>query len=346
MNRDRQFGIYIELGKDWTYPNIRTIAQEAEALGYDALWYQDNLTGHWPIPRELEKFDVWTLLPALAADTTSIRLGPLVTPALRREAPLLAYAASSLDIISNGRLNLGLGSGDDRLQYEMIGQRFPGTGNERREYLVEAIQVLKALWSEDRANFEGRHFRLKDAILCPKPIQRPHPPIYIGCSNSRRMMPKLAAEHGDALAIMWGHEPSVDITMDAFREEWLAFGRDPQALKALRTAIVIFSDDEDAAKARQFTEELTGFPRRYNVSASTAIIPEGAEESLFILGRPSTIAAELKRRVFDKGFNELMCSFVVYDDINVKKSDLPGHPGNYLAGMRLFVEEVMPHLRG
>lgn len=345
MSSDRQFSIYIELGQDWSYPNIRRITKEAETLGFNALWYQDNLTGHWPIPRDIEKFDVWTLLPALAADTKEIRLGPLVTPALRRFAPLLAYSAASLDHVSGGRLNLGLGSGDDKYQYEMIGQRFPETGKERRQILAEAIQVIKLLWAEEKATFHGEHFQLKDAILSPKPVQDPHPPIYIGCSNSRRMMPRLAAEHGDALAVMWGHDPSVAITMNAFKEEWEAYGRDPDNFVALRTAIVLFCDEDDPKKARRFTEELTHFPSKWDVSASPAKIPEGEDESLFIIGKPGKVAEEIERRVFDMGFNQLMCSYVVCEDMNLDAGELPGHPGNFLAGMRLFMEEVAPLLR-
>lgn len=344
MINDRRFSIFLELGHDWNYPNTRFICQEAESLGFDTVWYQDNLTGHHPIPRDIEKFDVWALLPAIAADTNTIRLGPLVTPAIRREAPLLAYAAASLDQISNGRLNLGLGSGDDKEQYEMIGQPFPETGKERRRILAETIEVMKVMWTEERANFAGDYFRLNNAILSPKPVQTPYPPLYIGCSNSRRMMPRLAAEHADCLAVMWDYDQHVAETINAFKEEWRSFDRDPKAFEALRSGVLIFCEHEDIGRARQYTEELTGLPANWEVTASPAEVPEGSAPNMFIIGQPETIAAEIQRRVFGMGFTQLMCSFVVCDDIDVSRDELPGHPGNYLAGMRLFVDEVVPRL--
>jgi alkanesulfonate monooxygenase SsuD/methylene tetrahydromethanopterin reductase-like flavin-dependent oxidoreductase (luciferase family) len=160
----------------------------------------------------------------MAIDTRKIRVGSMATPALRRYAPLLAKTIATLDVISEGRVNVGLGSGDDKFQYEMIGQRFPETGKERREILRESIEVMKLLWKEDHVNYEGKHFRLKDAVVSPKPVQKPNPPFYIAVSNSKRMMPRLAAQSGSGLAVMWGHDPSVNITIDAFKEEWAAAG--------------------------------------------------------------------------------------------------------------------------
>jgi alkanesulfonate monooxygenase SsuD/methylene tetrahydromethanopterin reductase-like flavin-dependent oxidoreductase (luciferase family) len=346
MRQNREFGIFLGFGKDWTYPNIRTIVQEAERLGYDAVWNQDNITGHYPIPRDIEIIDPWTLLPALAADTTTIRLGPMATPALRRYAPLLAKTIASLDVLSNGRLNVGLGSGDDRFQYEMIGQQFPESGQERREILGETIHVMKALWSEEAANFKGKHFQLDNAVLSPKPVQKPNPPIYIACNTSRRLMPRLAAQHGNGMAVMWGHDETVAVTIKAFREEWLGSGRPREEFAALRSAFITFSNHEDPDRARLYETNITGWPgpESFHEQASTAKVPEGSAPDLIIDGKPDTIADILKERVFDMGFNQLMCSFVVCDDVDIDTGGLPGWPGNYLGGLRLFAEEVLPHL--
>jgi alkanesulfonate monooxygenase SsuD/methylene tetrahydromethanopterin reductase-like flavin-dependent oxidoreductase (luciferase family) len=346
MRQDREFGIFLGFGKDWTYPNIRAIVQEAERLGYYAVWNQDNLTSHYPIPRDIEIFDSWTLLPALAANTKTIRLGPMATPALRRFAPLLAKAVASLDVLSNGRLNVGLGSGDDRFQYEMIGQRFPDTGKERREVLGETIKVMKALWREDFANFKGKHFQLDNAVLSPKPVQKPNPPIYIACNTSRRLMPRLAAQHGNGLAVMWGHDETVAVTIRAFQEEWLSAGRRPEEYAALRSAFITFSNHEDPQRARLHETKITGWPgpESFNQQASPAKVPKGSAPDLIIDGKPATIAGILKERVFGMGFNQLMCSFVVCDDVDIDTGGLPGWPGNYLGGMRIFANEVLPRL--
>jgi alkanesulfonate monooxygenase SsuD/methylene tetrahydromethanopterin reductase-like flavin-dependent oxidoreductase (luciferase family) len=226
----------------------------------------------------------------------------------------------------------------------MIGQRFPDTGKERRQILRETIQSMKLMWSEESAYFEGEHIKLNGAIMSPKPVQKPHPPIYIACNTSRRLMPRMAAEHGNGLAIMWGHDPTVATTVKAFQEEWEAFNRNPEEYAALRSAAIIFNNDDDYDRGRKFEIEITGFPSNWELQASPAKVPEGSDPELFIVGKPSTIAEELNRRVFGMGFNQLMCGFVACDDVKIDTEGIPGWPGNYLGAMRLFVDEVLPLL--
>jgi alkanesulfonate monooxygenase SsuD/methylene tetrahydromethanopterin reductase-like flavin-dependent oxidoreductase (luciferase family) len=337
--------LFLGYGSDFTYPAYQTIVHEAERLGYSAIWVQDNITGHHPIPRDIEILDTWTFLTALAADTSSIRVGSMATPALRRFAPLLAKTIASLDVISNGRVNIGLGSGDDAYQYEMIGQRFPETGKERRQILRETIEVMKLLWTKDVANYEGEYFQLKDAIISPKPVQKPNPPIYIACNTSRRLMPRMAAQHGDGLGIMWGHDPTVAVTVKAFQEEWKAFGRDPEDFAALRSAFIIFTHDKDEEKARRYFSKITTFPDDIRQTASPAKVPEGSDPEMMVIGSPSHVAEEIERRVFDMGFNQLMATFVVCEDIKAETDGLPGWAGLYLAGLRILADEVLPKLR-
>jgi len=344
MNKERQFGLFLGYGADFTYPNYQVIVQEAERLGYNAAWCQDNITGHHPIPRDIDIFDTWTFLTALARDTKTLRLGSMATPALRRYAPLLANTIASLDVISDGRVNIGLGSGDDKYQYEMIGQRFPETGKERRQVLRESIQVMKLLWTEEVANYQGEHLVLKDAIMNPKPVQKPCPPIYIACSNSRRMMPRMAAKHGDALAVMWGHDPSVEVTINAFQEEWEAFDRDPDDYMALRSGFIVFTRELDEEEARKYASQVTNFPYEERQTASPAKVPEGSDPDMYIVGSPEYVADEMERRVFEMGFNQTMTTFVVCEDMEPETDGLPGWAGSYLAGLRIFAEEVRPKL--
>lgn len=333
-------------GKGFTFPYYLSIAREAEHRGFDAIWTQDNITGHAPIPRDIEIFDTWSFLSAIAAGTNKIRVGSMATPAVRRFAPLLAKTIASIDVISDGRVNVGLGAGDDWRQYEMIGQRFPGTIQERRQILKETIEVMKCMWTEELANYAGNHFQLKDAILSPKPIQKPNPPIYIACNTSKRLMPRIAAQQGDALAMMWGHEETVRTVVTAFQEEWQAAGRSAEDYTALRSAYIVFRNDENEANARKNVSEITSFPVDTETQTATqAIVPEGADPDLFVFGRPETIAEQLQKKVFDMGFNEMMCSFVACDDVDADTEGLPGWPGRWLGGMRLFTEEVMPMLQ-
>jgi alkanesulfonate monooxygenase SsuD/methylene tetrahydromethanopterin reductase-like flavin-dependent oxidoreductase (luciferase family) len=345
MNNKHQFGLFLGYGSDFTYPRYQTIIQEAERLGYDALWCQDNITGHHPVPRDFEIFDTWTFLTAMACDTKKIRLGSMATPALRRFAPLLAKTIASLDVISKGRINVGLGSGDDKFQYEMIGQEFPEKGNDRRQILRESIEVMKLLWTQDHVNYQGNYFTLKDAVVSPKPVQKPIPPFYIAISNSRRTMPRLAAETGSGIGVMWGHDPSVKVTVDAFQEEWQACGRAPEDYVALRSSFIIFTNEKDDEKAHRYESSITPFPYGVRQTASPAKVPEGSYADMYIIGSPSHVVEEIKRRVIDMGFNQFMCTFVVCPDIKVDTNGFPGWAGSYLGGLRLFADQVLPELR-
>jgi alkanesulfonate monooxygenase SsuD/methylene tetrahydromethanopterin reductase-like flavin-dependent oxidoreductase (luciferase family) len=249
--------------------------------------------------------------------------------------------------MSNGRVNVGLGTGDDVHQYEMIGQRFPDSIIERRQILKETIDVMKAMWNEDLANYKGDHFQLKDAILSPKPIQKPNPPIYIACNTSKRLMPRIAAQQADALAIMWGHDETVIRVINAFQEEWQAAGRPAEDYRALRSAFIVICDHDDEMKAKQEAKEITvNFHwDGHRQTASQAIVPVGSDPDLYVFGTPEKIANELQERVFDLGFNELMCSFVAGKNVEIDTGGFNGWPGHWLGGMRLFAEQIMPLLK-
>lgn len=346
MNRTRKFSLFMGYGRGFTFPVYQKIAREAEALGFETIWTQDNITGHAPIPRDIEIFDTWSFLAAIAASAGTIRVGSMATPAIRRFAPLLAKTIASIDAMSNGRVSAGLGTGDDTHQYDMIGQRFPETIQERREILRETIEVMRCLWTQEAANYEGKHFRLRDAVMSPKPVQKPGPPIYIACNTSKRLMPRMAAEKADAIAVMWGHDETVRHIVTAFQEEWLAFGRRPQDYRAMRSAYLVFRNDGDEAEARRNVREITSFPIDTEIqTASQAVVPAGSDPDLMLFGRPEAIAEQIEQRVFGMGFNEVMCSFVACDDMKVDTDGLGGWPGRWLGGMRLFAEQIMPLLR-
>jgi alkanesulfonate monooxygenase SsuD/methylene tetrahydromethanopterin reductase-like flavin-dependent oxidoreductase (luciferase family) len=347
MNDKRIFSLFMGYGDGFTFPFYQTVALEAEKLGFETIWTQDNITGHAPIPRDIEILDTWSFLSAIAATTSKVRVGSMATPVIRRSAPLLAKAIASIDMMSNGRVNVGLGTGDDVHQYEMIGQRFPDSIIERRQILKETIDVMKAMWNEELANYKGDHFQLKDAILSPKPIQKPNPPIYIACNTSKRLMPRIAAQQADALAIMWGHDETVIRVINAFQEEWETAGRPAEDYRALRSAFIVICDHDDEMKAKQEAKEITvNFHwDGHRQTASQAIVPKGSDPDLYIFGTPEKIANELQERVFDLGFNELMCSFVAGKNVEIDTGGFNGWPGHWLGGMRLFAEQIMPLLK-
>lgn len=323
------------IGESWTFDATRTVVQEAERLGFDGVFHQDNLTGHHPMPREWDVMSAWPTLSALAACTSTIRLGTLATPAPRRYAPLLAKDIATLDRISGGRVTVGLGAGDDRFQYDMIGQPFP----ERRERLKivrEAAEAMKMLWTGKPSTYDGEYVRLSDAVMAPLPMQQPNPPIWLTGNTSRQLTPHLAADIADGYAVMWGDDKVVERGITAFRDRWAENGRPEEELNAVRVMYVLMGDgvDHDA----EFTR-LTGTPMDFSGYASTARVEEGSDPAGFVRGRPDQIAQQLMRRTTDLGFNHLVVHPLVFGSAAV--SELDGWAGSFLAAIRILASEVL-----
>lgn len=201
-------------------------ARFAEEAGFDGAWVFDHFTALYGDPGG-PCMEAYTLLAALAAATTRIRLGALVTGVTYRHPSLLATEAVTVDHVSGGRLELSLGAGWLEQEHIELGIPFPPTG-ERVERLEEALEVVKALMTTDGATFEGRHYHLRNAAYRPRPVQQPHPPIWIGAGGVRRTIP-IAARHAD----VWHSFGSVDELRrkaDVLDEHARRAGRDPREI--------------------------------------------------------------------------------------------------------------------
>ncbi|MFX1569313.1 MAG: TIGR03560 family F420-dependent LLM class oxidoreductase [Promethearchaeota archaeon] len=197
------FGVTINATAEMQYRSdysaIKRIAQECESLGYNSLWAMDHLM--WGNENEGSVFDVWTLLSALAIETKSIKLGPLVACNSFRNPAMTAKIASTFDIISNGRLIFGYGAGWKVEEYEAYGYNFEDPVT-RVQQMREGITLIKKLWTEEKTTFKGDYYKTKDAICKPKPMQKPHPPIMIGGGGEKYTL-KVAAEIGNIWNV-WG----------------------------------------------------------------------------------------------------------------------------------------------
>jgi len=182
------------LPADTKFDRIVEITQLCERLGYHSVWVFDHLAPYWL--KSGASLECWTTLASLSAHTNEIKLGSLVTNANLRHPSLLAKITSSLDNISRGRVILGIGTGDKLSKRELtsFGYRYETT-DQRVTRLRETIQILQGLWSSDDFSFAGKHFRISHAKLDPKPIQSPHPPIWIG--GKHRKLIDLVAELAD-----------------------------------------------------------------------------------------------------------------------------------------------------
>src|SRR5437588_5956352 len=204
------------------YETMSRCATEAERAGFDSVWVYDPFPTR-PTAEPEATFECWTSMAALARDTTSIRLGQLVTSNGYRPPSLLAKMASCVDVLSHGRLILGIGAGWYQEEFEAYGYEYPETPD-RLRMLREAVQVVKAMWTQERAKFEGSFYQVRGAINEPKPVQKPHPPIWIG-GGGEKVTLKLVAQFGDACDLN-AEVDTVRHKLEVLREHCETVGRD------------------------------------------------------------------------------------------------------------------------
>lgn len=174
--------------------HVIEVAKECESLGYDSVWAYDHLSPYWL--RSGRALECWTLLSAVAARTSKIRVGSLVTNVNLRNPALLAKMTSTVDCISGGRLIVGLGTGDRMSAREMEthGYHFASL-DERIDRLRETILILRAMWTGERVSVRGKKFEISNALSLPKPKQKPGPPIWIG--GKHKLILDIVAELAD-----------------------------------------------------------------------------------------------------------------------------------------------------
>lgn len=202
------------------FTRIRDVVLECERLGYHSVWLDDHL-----MFKDRPMLECWSTLAALSAVTTRIRLGTMVTCASFRNPALLAKIAATLDVISGGRLEFGIGAGVQEAEHRAYGFPFP-TASIRIERMKETVEIIKNLWTEEKASYTGKHYSVKEAACEPKPLQKPHPPITIGGSGEKLTL-KVTAQHADRYD--WGYVPSLDLYRHKLRvleSHCSAVGRD------------------------------------------------------------------------------------------------------------------------
>ena len=207
-----------------TWDEILGRARYAEEAGFEGAWVFDHFTALYADP-DGPCLEGWTLLAALGAATERIRLGTLVTGMTHRNPSLLATEVVTVDHVSGGRVECAVGAAWNVDEHRELGFGFPSV-RERAELLEEGVRVLRMLMSGERVSFEGRYFRLEDALYRPVPVQRPHPPIWIGASGRELMLP-IVGRQADVWHT-WGGRYAEK--WDVVRRAAEAVGRDPDAI--------------------------------------------------------------------------------------------------------------------
>jgi probable F420-dependent oxidoreductase len=315
--------------------DIIAMARQAEEWGFSAVYVPD----HWAyehrdgsaLDDRMPAWEATTMLGALAVATTRVRIGALVLCNLFRHPGTTAQAATTLDHLSQGRAILGLGSGWTRAEFEMMGAPFPDI-QPRLRMLDEAVRIIRALWSEERATFDGEFYHLHDAISVPKPVQKPHPPIMLGGSGKGLL--RIAAREADIVNVVSdsGRAGTIvqsevaKLTDEAFRRkldfvrsEARAAGRDPDRITLSSTVFVpMLADSPDAA--RSFAGAIGGL---FGLDEAQV-----RKMPLALIGTPEECAAELQRRSREWGVTHYIISGFGGAEFNER-----------------FAREVMPRVR-
>jgi F420-dependent oxidoreductase-like protein len=279
----------------------------AERDGFHSFWVMDHFYQLPAHGSEEEPFlDAWTVLPALAVVTSRIRLGAMVSPVGYRNPALLARMAASLDHISGGRMNFGFGAGGFRPEYQSYGFEFIEKPVIRLAQMKEALQLILGLWKHPRFTFQGKYFHVEDAILEPKPLQKPHPPILIGGVGPQITL-KIIAELGDACNL-WGPPAEFVKQRDTLKRHCAEVGRDESTIEKTTYDLVLCAPTETALQRK-----------------IERLLPEGVEPWMALVGTPSQLI-DLVGEYGLVGADQLCVDFAKND------------PESY----SLFVNDVMP----
>jgi F420-dependent oxidoreductase-like protein len=237
-----RFGLKVS-GQNATIAEMRRCWRIADEAGFDHLWNFDHMAGVKSGGLDSSIFEAWSLLAAMAEATSRIRIGCLVTGNTYRHPAVLAKTAVTVDHLSGGRLEFGIGAAHAEAEHTMYG--IAGLDH-RIGRLSESLQVMKLLWTQDRSDFDGRYFQLRDAIGNPKPVQQPHPPIWMGGKGEATI--KLIARHADVWNLTGIQDVAEAGALDrTLSDECERQGRDPATL---RRSAQVFWDGENSAQLR------------------------------------------------------------------------------------------------
>ncbi len=230
MSEQQKLRFGIKTSQQFTdYESILRVWLEADNIpSIEHAWAFDHFIPLGPDPTG-PQLEGWTLLGALAARTERLRIGLMVTGNTYRHPAILANIATTVDVISNGRLDFGIGAGWNEMEHTMYGIPLYTTG-ERIRRLGEACEVIKLLWTETVANFDGKYYHLKDARCEPKPVQKPYPPFVIGGSGEQLTL-RIVAKYASIWNFVGGDIATFHHKNAVLNEHCAAIGRDPKTIE-------------------------------------------------------------------------------------------------------------------
>jgi F420-dependent oxidoreductase-like protein len=302
MAQKIEFGLFSPLaGLGWKAVTERAI--KIEKLGYHSIWVTDHFWNRG-VP-EADVLECTSAMSALSVATGQLRIGSLVICNSFRNPGLLAKALATIDNLSDGRVEIGLGAGWMEEEYRAYGYEFPSTGARLRQ-LDEGIQIIKLLMTQKRVTFEGRYYQLAEAYCNPKPVQKPHPPITIGGSGEKVML-GIVAKHADRWNCPAGYR-NFERKLDVLKQHCEAVGRKFDEINISEQLLVCIGANENEVEEKWKIAQRLPFWRTG------------------IKGTPAQIVERLRERVA-RGITFFT---IIFGDMNSNQS------------IDLFAREVMP----
>jgi F420-dependent oxidoreductase-like protein len=229
--------------------SLKNLITKAENSGFDSFWVMDHFHQIQFVGKPEEPMlEGWTVISVLAGITTKIKLGTLVTGLIYRYPSVLAKVAATLDVLSKGRLFMGIGAAWNEQESLAYGISYP-SNQERMLRLEEAIQIIRKMWTEEpSASFNGKYYQIHNAYCNPKPIQKPSPPILVGGSGERKTL-KIVAKYADACNL-FGSIETVRKKLNILKEHCKSVGRDYDSILKTKLGAIVVDDSEEIAKSR------------------------------------------------------------------------------------------------
>ena len=296
----------------------KDVALKAEKLGYSAGYVYDHFVPHPGNKRQGPFLEAYTLLSAIASVTSRLRIGQVVTCNSYRQPSILAKVTSTLDAISNGRLEFGIGAGWFEYEYNSYGYKFD-SGLSRIEQLDESITIIKKMWQNEKSSFHGKHYFVKNAICNPKPIQKPHPPIMVGGAGNKLM--QVVAKHATRYNHPFGTPAILEEKINLLKTKCKAVQRSPDEIENSVLLRVLVGKDSDDVK------KIVSKLKKKNESVAEFIL---RSKDSIALGTPEEVTEYLDQYI------KIGIRYLIVNFIGLSKS---------LEMLSLFSQKVIPNLK-
>jgi F420-dependent oxidoreductase-like protein len=290
---------YPGISNDRLFDHVAGLATTAERAGFDSVFVMDHFYQLPNIgPRTDPMLEAYSVLSGIAARTSKVRVGALVTGVTYRNPALLAKTVTTLDVVSSGRAILGIGAAWYQDEHNGYGFEFPPVG-ERLSRLEEAVKICRAMFTQEEATFEGRFYQVRGALNSPRPVQKGGPPIMIGGGGEQRTL-KFVAQHADMCNI-FGDAEMVRHKMEVLAGHCRAVGRDPNSIVKTRLGSLIIRKTQ--AEADRVVEGILQRPG----------IDRNRIQSMFIAGDPDRVTRQAQA-LLDAGLDGLIFNMPHQED--------------------------------